>query len=283
MRKLFLIVLFVSQTASLENFEMPKYGSALVEAVTDIIFNYYKVKSTTINMFLASQNKSENQGLEDVIDEVLFQLKDHIVVEITEYSSIKFASRKISHNILFCDTFESFLNIFYKMNPEHFNYQGFYIIIISRYRNDLYEIMTKIFETLWEQFIINVNILWTPFEGEALMFTYYPYTEFYCGKAIPIQLNQFRFGKWLTDTEFFPRKMRNLFGCQLRVATFTNAPFMIINAHEDGRVEVDGIDGTMLRVLAQKMNFNAQLILVQDLLWGDVLMNGTASGTILIR
>lgn len=279
MWKLLIFFILISATkASLDDFSMPKYGSALTGAVNDIIFNYYQSRSKSIDMFIASSNQRDVQELESIINEILYQLRDRIVVELTEYSDIKYTNRKRWHNILFCDTYESFLNIFTRMDPEHFEYQGFYLIIITRYRDDLYEIMTKMFETLWEQFIINVNILWMPYENEALMYTYFPYTEFYCGKAIPILLNQFHFGEWLVDTAYFPNKMTNFYGCPLRVATFTNAPFMIIQTHDDGRVEVDGIDGIMLRVLSQKMNFNVQLILVQDLMWGEVFMNGTSAG-----
>lgn len=278
MWKFYLIILILPINANLDDFEMPKYGSSLSEAVISIIFKFYQERSSTIDVFIAYNELSEKQELEGVINEILYHVKDHIVVELTEYSNIKGSNRKSFSNILFCDTYEAFLKIFSKMNPAHFDYQGFYLIIITIYNYDLYEIMTKMFETLWGQLIINVNILWMPYESETLMYTYYPYTEFYCGKAIPIQLNQYRFGEWLREVDFFPNKMQNFYGCPLRVATFTNAPFMIIQEHDDGRVTVDGIDGTMLRVLAQKMNFNVQLFLAQDLLWGDVYPNGTSSG-----
>jgi hypothetical protein len=60
---------------------------------------------------------------------------------------------------------------------------------------------------------------------------------------------------------------------------------MIITELEDGSVEVDGIDGILLRVLAQQMNFNVQLHLTSqssgnDAMWGDIYENGTATGKI---
>lgn len=64
----------------------------------------------------------------------------------------------------------------------------------------------------------------------------------------------------------------------LKAATFPNAPFMIINELEGGRVEVDGIDGILLRVLAQKMNFNVELHIDADVMWGDIYENGTSTG-----
>lgn len=67
-------------------------------------------------------------------------------------------------------------------------------------------------------------------------------------------------------------------GCVLKAATFLNPPFMILKEFPGGRVEVNGIDGILLRVLAQKMNFNVELHLTPDTMWGDVYENGTATG-----
>lgn len=277
---IFLILLRPSNGA-LEDFPMPDYGSALSEAVVDIIFNYYMNETLTINMIHASTNSEGREELEDLIDEILYQLRSKIIVQLEGDSNVAPSKRKKWYNILFCDTFESFENIFKQHSLE---FQGFYLIIMSQTIGEVshYKLMTRIFEFLWVKHVINVNVLLVPGENkyEALMYTYYPFTDFYCGKAFPIKLNQFRFGKWLLDTEIFPNKMSNLFGCPLRVATFMNKPFMIIHDYGNNHVEIDGIDGILLRVLAQKMNFNVELFLVNDLMWGDVYNNGTSTGDI---
>jgi hypothetical protein len=53
---------------------------------------------------------------------------------------------------------------------------------------------------------------------------------------------------------------------------------MIINELGDGSVGVDGIDGIMLRVLSQKLNFNVELHMSPDVMWGDIYENGTSTG-----
>ena len=74
--------------------------------------------------------------------------------------------------------------------------------------------------------------------------------------------------------------MTNLYGCKLRVATFANAPFSIVR-EENGKVELDGIDGILLRVLSQRMNFKVELEIDNKHLWGDVDINGKSTGKIL--
>lgn len=280
MWRIFLSLLSISGiTALLSDFVISNYGSSLTHSVTDILMNCFVNNTSTVNIYFPSANKSENLQLAYDVNEILSNVRrEMIIVQLEDFASIKRLNRKSSHHVIFCDTYESFEIFFKKMDPMCFDYQGIYLIILTTYRDDLYELMTNIFESLWIQLIVNVNIVWMPMESETLVYTFYPYTSFYCGKAVPIQLNQFRFGKWLKETDFFPNKMKNLHGCTLRVATFTNAPFMMIQKHADGRVEVDGIDGILLRVLSQEMNFNTELLLVEDVKWGSIFKNGTATG-----
>lgn len=263
---------------SLDDFEMPKYGNALTEAVVDIVSNFYMNESTTINIIFATAEDEASEALQGSINEVLYNLRNQIVVQVEEYNGMEYSERKKRYNLIFCDTFESFKKIFVLLNTEDFDLQGYYLIIISHNNGNLYSEMYQMFQHLWSKQVINVNILWLPEENdkEAMMYTYYPYSSIYCEKAVPVKLNQFRDKKWINVPDYFPRKMIDLHGCVLRVATFRNPPFMIIN-ERDGFVSVDGIDGILLRVLAQKMNFNVKLYL-SDELWGEIFTNGSSTG-----
>jgi hypothetical protein len=223
MWKILLLLTIIHSANGEFAFEMPNYGSALTEAVVDIVTNFYMNKSTTVNIFHASKSDVGLDEIEDVMNEIFYLLKDKIVVQIEEYSQMKISKDKKWHNIMFCDSYESFMKIFSKMDPESFEYQGFYLIAISKYNDGIYEMMNKIFEALWIQQIVNVNIVWMPSENyrEVLMWTYWPYSSSYCGKAVPLQHNHYRGGKWLRSVEFFPNKMTNFHGnCCLKLSIF---------------------------------------------------------------
>lgn len=279
MRK-FILCLFLlhgKANGSVDDFPMPNYGSALTEAVVDIVINFYLKESPTINILFAA-DELENERLQGSINEVLYSLRNQIVVTVESYEAVTHTKMKKRHNLIFCDTFESFEKLFVLFNTEDFDLQGFYLIIISHNNGNLYAEMIQMFEALWLKKMVNVNIMWMPQENNenAMMYTYFPYSKFYCEKALPIKLNQFREGKWINKPDYFPRKMRDLHGCHVRVATFRNNPFMIIN-ELNGIVEVDGIDGILLRVLSQKLNFNVDLYL-SDAAWGEILPNRTSTG-----
>jgi hypothetical protein len=248
---------------------MPKYSNALIEATVDIIEKFYMNRTATINFYHAS-NEGEDLSLErnlDTMNEILYRIQSNVVVQLEGYQDFKITNRKRVHNIFFVDSYESLWKIFGLMSPFFFDFQGFYLIVLTTYSSEQYQIMFQIFENVWAEYIINLNIIWMPPENddEAIMYTYFPYTRFYCGKALPVQLNQYRFGKWLhAGASFFPQKVSNMYGCPLKVATVFTAPFMIIKENENGTLTPDGLDGILLRVLSQRMNFSVDLVQVSS-------------------
>ena len=260
---------------------MPKYGNALTRATVEMIEKFYLQRTNTLFFYHASNDdndKSLKRNL-DSMNEILYNIPPGMIVQLEGYLDYKLMSTTRIYNIFFIDSFESFWNIFRLMSPFYFEYQGYYLIVLTTYSYQQYQIMVDIFEYLWAEYIVNVNVIWLAPENdnEAIMYTYYPYTSFFCGKAYPIQLNQFRFDKWLhSEDNFFPNKVSNLYGCPLIVATVVTPPFMLIKEMEDGRVITDGIDGILIRVLSQRMNFTIDLVKLES--QGTVYLNGTHSG-----
>lgn len=264
---------------------MPQYGNALTRATVEIVEKFYLHRTNTLNFYHAS-NESNEKAMEtnlDAMNEILYQVRSKIIVRLEGYLNFKM-TREITdlkrvYNIFFIDSYESFWKIFRMMSPFYFDYQGFYLIVLTTYSYQQYQIMVDIFEYLWAQYIVNVNVIWLApqNDNEAIMYTYFPYTNFFCGKAFPIQLNQFRFGEWLhSQSNFFPDKVSNLHACPLTVAVALTPPFMILKEQEDGGILPDGIDGILLRVLSQRINFTINLMQFED--QGTVYFNGTSSG-----
>lgn len=253
----------------MKDFAMPKYSNALAKAIVDIIEKFYIEKASTINFYHAS-GEGEDLNMErnlDTMNQILYEIQSSVVIQLEGYADFKITNRKRVHNIFFVDSYESLWNIFRLMSPFFFDFQGFYLIVLTTYSSEQYQIMVNIFENVWAEYIINLDIIWMPPEndGEVYVYTYFPYTRFYCGRALPVQLNQYRFGKWLHgEINFFPTKVSNMYGCPLRVATVSTAPFMIIRTHENGTRTPDGIDGVLLRVLSQRMNFSVDLVQVDS-------------------
>lgn len=267
----------------LRDFALPHYSNALTRATVEIIEKFYMSQTNTLNFYHASlEDDDENLKRNlDTLNEVLHNVDSDVVVQLEGYLDFQISQRKRVYNIVIIDSLESFFNFFRLMSPFYFEYQGFYLIVLTTYSYQQYQTMLEIFGYLWAEYIINVNIIWmTPEnDNEAIMYSYFPYTSFFCGKVFPTQINQFRHGEWLhKNSHWFPEKVKNLHGCSLRVATVSSAPFMILKSDESGKLTPDGIDGVLLRVLSQRMNFTVDLEQMDS--QGTIYFNGTYTGAI---
>jgi hypothetical protein len=238
------------------DFKYPKYSNALTDGIKDIVKRFFSKRTQTISILHASQNNDTVN--DDAINEVLYNFPKTMTFRCENYLNYHKISRLRINNIFIVDTYESFKNILELMDPYHFNYNGHYLIVMTTYSDDQYQIMFKMFSDMWKNYMVNSNIYWhTPEnEDEAILYTYFPYNKFYCGETFPIQQNHFREGAWIhNNTEFYPNKMSNLYGCPLTVAVIQTPPFTIITKDENETLIVDGIDGVLLKTLSRVMNF----------------------------
>ncbi|CAG9797467.1 unnamed protein product [Chironomus riparius] len=276
----FLILLISTATCEFSDFHLPNYSSAMSRAVVDYIINFYDKTSSAVNMYHNTQPENLNVNM-DIMNEILHHVKTKIVVQVDSLMDFRLSNRKRINNIFFVDSFESFKIIYEEMNSSHFEYQGYYLIAVTEHGRDIYKTMADIFSDLWIKKIINVNILFMPHgnNNEAMLYTYYPYTRYYCENTAPIQLNQYQGKNWMREVDYFPRKLTNFHGCHLSVATFKNPPFMIIKQDKNGVITVNGIEGILLRELAYRLNFNVDLYVLKKL-FGEIFKNGSATGAI---
>lgn len=278
-----LLAIFNRSNGLQKDFAMPHYSNALTEAILDIIEKFYMNRTNTLNFYHASK-EFDDKGMQenlDTMNEILYNIRSKIIVQLEGYSEFNTTNRTRVYNIIFVDSFESFEKIFSLFSPFYFDYQGFYLIALTNYTYQQYQIMTQMFENLWAEFIVNVNVIWLAPENsnEAIMYTYFPYTPFFCGKAFPIKINQFYFGKWLHGhSHFFRDKIANLYGCPLKVATVDTPPFMMLKRDQNNSLLPDGIDGVLLRVLSQRMNFTIDLEQVDS--QGSIDVYGNSSGDV---
>ena len=184
MNFLIIILLISTVNCDVDDFELPNYSTAISRAFIDYIVNFFYDISSTVNMYYISQPENINKNL-DMMNEILYHVKTKIVVQVDSLMDLKLSTRKRISNIIFIDSFESFKIIHEKMDYAHFEFQGYYLIIVTSHVHDIYLTMMRIFEALWTNKIINANILFMPpgNMNDAILFTYFPYSKYYCEKT----------------------------------------------------------------------------------------------------
>lgn len=176
--------------------------------------------------------------------------------------------------IKFSPTFRQIFLGLYKQRNRFFNNGYFTVVLLDESLSTLQqlELSTRIFNAFWSDSVTNILLL-TSDQQRTTFYTYYVYSAEACGRPQAIAYNYF----WhdadsgdnnMTGFEFdrplFPKKCNNLFNCTVNVATFEFPPFMILRGTGQGMAYFDGVEGIVLRVLSQRLNFTPILVSPED-------------------
>lgn len=277
-------LLLNSISGGVQDFSMPTYDTALSRVLIDYCSHMMEVSPVINLMQVSHPNNTINQLLfmNEVMHHASINGAIFRVIPDVDYLP-KFVdrlkNRKRLNTIVFVDSLKAFYKLFSFIEPCSWRYSGRIIIAMTVYIEDIYHFMKYIFEAFWSKHIVNVVVMFMPHvnTNEVLLYTYYPFSKFYCEYAVPVLLDHYRDNNYLKPIDYFPSKLDNLHGCPLTVVTFRNPPFMFLNKDDTGGVHADGIDGIVLRVLAQQLNFNVT-IYNDPAGWGRIHDNGTVTG-----
>jgi len=157
------------------------------------------------------------------------------------------------------------------------SHQKVIVVMLGRKSRRLVDCLMN---AMWTKFVLNVQVI-TESNQRALIYTYFPFRDDSCGQVNAVLWNIYRNGSFLLDIEQFPRKTDNFFRCPLKVAIFNAPPYMILT-NSSGKLQMTGVDGELLKVLAEKLNFSIQHTIVsEELRWGQfITSNGSATGAL---
>ena len=294
MLKLLMLIFVVSVNSQQINWEqnslliINEVENLVTSAVLEIIDEFFAKETSDLSFTYSANDANSAHDMLETIEDILLKINSNFSISL-EYEDNMNSSLLKTYNIIYVEDYESFLKIFNSSTPKMYDFQGFYLIILTNHDNNA---INKILEFMWSYYIVNVNIITKEDADEPHMYTYYPYTQDYCEKAIPTILNIYNSSKLNTnhhenvgfsdEISHFPNKLANLHKCPLKVATVEIPPFIISNETRNGRTMIGGLDGHLLLELGKRMNFTIEATVVRKdiYLWGQLYENGTSTGAI---
>ncbi|KAH8270696.1 hypothetical protein KR044_006650 [Drosophila immigrans] len=175
-----------------------------------------------------------------------------------------------------------------------FKRNGYYCIVYTGEEEARLDTIRLIFQRLFAIYVINVNVFLmerspdSKTTGQVQVYNYYPYRELRCQSSLPMHYASFQGGLGSQPqihvpnrTLFFDDKLDNMHSCPLRIVTFQHRPFVIIErpaANVGGPPRLHGIEGMLITLLAERMNFAIELIEQSAKDRGVVYPNGTITG-----
>ncbi|XP_017465363.1 PREDICTED: uncharacterized protein LOC108358498 [Rhagoletis zephyria] len=274
--------------------EFEKTGNyTLILAIAWTILNVYaKYPSTTLIISQYASELQSNLHQAELIDALMVYLeKRHHHVYIMEQEKMfddvdRSEWGDISDTaIWFIDSWNSFGALAKDLDHPQSAYQrsGWFLIVYTGTEPERLETVKNIFSRLFELFFVNVNVFLL-MDATPFVYTYFPFSRTKCHSAKPELLMSFRNKRpryiHKSHRRFFPPKVNNLHGCELGVITWHDPPFMILKTVEETGhiVSIDGIEGMLISLLSEAMNFGIRIVDPQPHDRGAIYANGTLTG-----
>lgn len=280
---LFLCFLRVNKIYALFNGVEDSSSSVLVDAINTVIMEAIKRQKTVANMLFNPSDiliETERYHFSDMMTQILNQIPNFMPVRLENSDHIKNFKVPRSFNIFFVRNYNSLINIYNNIRKETYNYQGNYLIVVTKYYEGVLMDIDKMLTDFWAMFIINVDILVESENStQAHLYTFFPYTKLHCSKVHSILWKIFSNDQFEDVRNFYPWKMDKLYNCPIKVVTF-DTPLMIISENLEGKHKFSGLDGKLLREISKIMEFEIQLTYMplNSSRWGYLLENGTSGG-----
>lgn len=162
----------------------------------------------------------------------------------------------------------------------------YYLVVLTDNQNDNDIEMMRIFQTAFDNNVMNINILMQGKNTSVWSINMYKAYQNDCRSVTKYTVATFTRENYtsemnVTFNELFPQKLSDLNGCTVKVSTFPYEPFVIVRTkgYNDSIYEFDGIEVTIFENIAKRMNFKPQYLLPADgKNRGVIFDNGTANG-----
>lgn len=152
--------------------------------------------------------------------------------------------------------------------------RDFYFLILLTWSSDylLYRNLSKIFKLCLNFNVNNVVVMTKTKLGDFIGFyTYEMFNDEHCGEDITIrEINRYYNGQLKYDL-LFPEMLTECHGCALKVSTQVIQPLLDFQgdfrneSHLRDVQRLGGIEGEILRIMAEALNFTIELIFNQDI------------------
>lgn len=203
-------------------------------------------------------------------DALTFKLIDYSKLELFQENPL---DEPALFNIIEVDSVSKFIRVASKPQSHILVTEGFYFILLEKC-NETKE--NQIFGELWHRYIHNVNILCSNSSDAVSIKTFEPFTAHSCGNTSSIVRTN---TETFSIKNLFPEKLKNLFGCPIKLATFFYPPITMRDTLENGSSRYYGSEMEMVFGLAQALNFTVNMTYIaQSGFTGLLYENGTATG-----
>lgn len=221
----------------------------------------FEMKASSVRVITA------NKSNEAIINKLLSSSNFSSTFELIAAENLENSTSKSANNLIFIDSMNDFRTISGRLNSQKFNLNGNFVLFAENCSNIDAE---EVFNAAWKRHIVNINIICYD-NGSTSVKTFTPYQHGTCGNTSSITVNK--------SDKFFPKKLKNLFGCPIKLVTFFYPPITMRDTLANGTFKYFGSEMDLAFGLADALNFSLDIAYISQLGFPGILYeNGTATG-----
>uniref|UniRef100_A0A182PTF7 Ionotropic glutamate receptor L-glutamate and glycine-binding domain-containing protein n=1 Tax=Anopheles epiroticus TaxID=199890 RepID=A0A182PTF7_9DIPT len=262
--------------------------------VDEILLQNADIVRHELNLYaLGSSGEGTSNFHRDLLDRLLPTVvqRSHFTINLAPYpETVNFNRRNLV--LILSDDLSHFNKHLPRLVEKNVEQRGYFLLLLlprvvgvpSPVVSE--QAVAKTFRLLWSVRIHNVVLAVessSTSEGIDLL-GYDPFGPGCCWCSRPKRLAQCAPAAM---RQLYDRFERNLYGCQLRIASFERAPFLEFvhpangTQQPPGRPKLAGIEGNLVELLASQLNFRFTVVQPSgNYMWGRIYPNGSATGAI---
>ena len=154
------------------------------------------------------------------------------------------------------------------------------VLTVSVMQNDTNH-LNEIFEILWTNRLLNVNVLIQDQPQVWTLYTFMPYQNG-CSNLTAIKIESFTLSNYTKNSnvgknQLFPKKLKNFNQCPLKVTSAYKDPFVMRSESPTKNNKIEGIEIDIIQEISKSLNFTVVFR------WGDhgsIFPNNTMTGNL---
>lgn len=226
-----------------------------------------------IMAFGAKENRcrmNENEQFQEILNQLIFYVGQFSCIGTVRDVNLKM-EMVCQNYILVIQNAKTFQENLDLMPGSRFEYSGRVIIVIKKNwmsKQDVVDNAHEIFKVCWSLRMTNVVVI-ANFNNVVSVFTFFPFYAHSCKALKVIELDRWCRHSFEVNAELYPSKTKEMHGCPVVVTTVERYPHVIVERLDNGTILLDGMEGNLIKLLSNLMNFSLEVIEPQDeYTWG---------------
>ncbi|XP_068159451.1 uncharacterized protein Ir7f isoform X1 [Drosophila tropicalis] len=253
----------------------------VAKAMKFIIENVFAQLSVTLVITISSSTYNTSMWFENMLQNLVGSWRGATVqLQRFQLDHLERVPGRKYCNFLLVDSYEGLRATNIAADNAIYDDHEYYFIFLQTRDRFIPQEMQLIMDHCLANYWLNCNVMVQTAQVDIVVYSYYPFTEDHCQKAIPVQINRFD-GHRMINEPMFPDKLRQLHGCPLTLLTWNVPPFVYLNFdHETNQLMASGFEIQLMEQLADWMNFSIVIknLTLENNVSSYKLVNGSNEG-----